>query len=65
MYILDIDHLSLIQRNGLEGKRILTRLAAVEKAEVAQRPLQIGDTRRAGLAYQYKNRKIVQLTFYF
>jgi len=35
MYILDTDHLSLIQRNGLEGKRILTRLAAIEKAEVA------------------------------
>jgi tRNA(fMet)-specific endonuclease VapC len=35
MYILDTDHLSLIQRNGLEGKRILTRLAAVEKTEVA------------------------------
>jgi hypothetical protein len=30
MYILDTDHLSLIQRNGLEGKRILTRLAAIE-----------------------------------
>jgi tRNA(fMet)-specific endonuclease VapC len=35
MYILDTDHLSLIQRNGLEGKRILKRLAAIEKAEVA------------------------------
>ncbi len=35
MYILDTDHLSLIQRNGQAGKRILTRLAAVEKAEFA------------------------------
>jgi tRNA(fMet)-specific endonuclease VapC len=35
MYILDTDHLSLIQRNGLEGKRILTRLAAIEESEVA------------------------------
>jgi tRNA(fMet)-specific endonuclease VapC len=35
MYILDTDHLSLIQRNGEEGKRILTRLATVEKTEVA------------------------------
>ena len=35
MYILDTDHLSLIQRNGQEGKRILTRLAAVEDIEVA------------------------------
>ena len=30
MYILDTDHLSLIQRNGQEGKRILARLSAVE-----------------------------------
>ena len=35
MYILDTDHLSLIQRNGQEGKRILARLATVEEAEVA------------------------------
>ena len=35
MYILDTDHLSLIQRNRKEGKRILTRLAAVEGLEVA------------------------------
>jgi len=34
MYILDTDHLSLIQRNGQEGKRILTKLAAVEMLEV-------------------------------
>ncbi|MEH1866252.1 MAG: type II toxin-antitoxin system VapC family toxin [Nostoc sp.] len=35
MYILDTDHLSLIQRNGQEGKRILTRLAAIEEVELA------------------------------
>lgn len=35
MYILDTDHLSLIQRNGQDGKRILTKLAAIEEAEVA------------------------------
>jgi len=35
MYILDTDHLSLIQRNGQEGKRILTKLAAVETLEVS------------------------------
>lgn len=35
MYILDTEHLSLIQRNGQEGKRILTRLAAVKELEVA------------------------------
>jgi tRNA(fMet)-specific endonuclease VapC len=35
MYILDTDHLSLIQRNGQEGKRILKRLATVENVGVA------------------------------
>ncbi|WP_446375039.1 type II toxin-antitoxin system VapC family toxin [Coleofasciculus sp. E2-BRE-01] len=35
MYILDTDHLSLIQRNGQEGRRILARLATVEEAEIA------------------------------
>ncbi|MBE9077814.1 type II toxin-antitoxin system VapC family toxin [Romeria aff. gracilis LEGE 07310] len=35
MYVLDTDHLSLIQRNGREGKRILARLAIVAAVEVA------------------------------
>ncbi len=35
MYIFDTDHLSLIQRNGRDGKRILARLAVTEEAEVA------------------------------
>ena len=34
MYILDTDHLSLIQRNGQEGKQILSRLGTVEELEV-------------------------------
>ena len=35
MCILDTDHLSLIQRNGQEGKRILLKLSAIEAIEVA------------------------------
>ncbi len=35
MYIFDTDHLSLIQRNGEDGKRILARLATVNDPEVA------------------------------
>lgn len=34
MYILDTDHLSLIQRNGQEGKQILAKLAAIAESEV-------------------------------
>jgi tRNA(fMet)-specific endonuclease VapC len=35
MYILDTDHLSLIQRNGQEGKRILARLSAIKDNNIA------------------------------
>ena len=35
MYIFDTDHLSLIQRNGEEGKRILAKLAAIKDVEIA------------------------------
>ncbi len=35
MYIFDTDHLSLLQRNGQEGKRILFKLSAIEATEVA------------------------------
>ncbi|MBD2500386.1 type II toxin-antitoxin system VapC family toxin [Anabaena azotica] len=34
MYILDTDHLSLIQRNNQEGKRILARLTAIKDVDV-------------------------------
>lgn len=35
MYILDTDHLSLIQRNGEAGKQILAKLALLKEPEVA------------------------------
>jgi tRNA(fMet)-specific endonuclease VapC len=35
MYVLDTDHLSLMQRNGLAGRRILARLAGLSVAQVA------------------------------
>ncbi len=35
MYLFDTDHLSLIQRNGADGKRILARLATNPEAEIA------------------------------
>ena len=34
-YILDTDHLSLIQRNNQEGRQILARLATIESVSVA------------------------------
>ena len=35
MYILDTDHLSLIQRNNQEGRQILARLATIRDVSVA------------------------------
>ena len=35
MYLLDTDHLSLIQRNNQEGKQVLARLATIKDASVA------------------------------
>jgi tRNA(fMet)-specific endonuclease VapC len=35
MYILDTDHLSLIQRNNQEGRQVLARLATLEGISVA------------------------------
>ncbi len=35
MYILDTDHLSLIQRNGEPGKRILAKIATVDRIKLA------------------------------
>jgi len=35
LYLLDTDHLSFIQRNGQEGKRILAKLEAVQVSDVA------------------------------
>ena len=34
MYILDTDHISLIQRGGAEGQRILTKLAHFREDEI-------------------------------
>ncbi|WP_017305171.1 type II toxin-antitoxin system VapC family toxin [Spirulina subsalsa] len=35
MYILDTDHLSLIQRNGEPGQRILAKIATIETIQMA------------------------------
>jgi len=35
MYVLDTDHLSLIQRNGDQGRRIRVKLSLLEESEVA------------------------------
>ena len=54
MYIFDTDHLSLIQRNGQEGKRILAKLAEIEDPEVAVTVITYEEQIRGRLAFLAK-----------
>ena len=50
MHILDTDHLSLIQRNGPDGQRILANLDAHEDIEVATAVITFEEQTRGRLA---------------
>ena len=50
MHILDTDHLSLIQRNGPDGQRILANLDAHEDIEVATTVITFEEQTRGRLA---------------
>jgi hypothetical protein len=54
MYIFDTDHLSLIQRNRQEGKRILAKLAEIEDPEVAVTIITYEEQIRGKLAFLAK-----------
>ncbi|MEG3847394.1 type II toxin-antitoxin system VapC family toxin [Microcoleus sp. herbarium19] len=58
MYILDTDHLSFIQRNGQEGKKILARLAAIEELEVAVTVITYEEQVRGRLSFLSKARTL-------
>lgn len=60
MYILDTDHLSLIQRNGQEGKQILARLAILNNPEVAVTIITYEEQVRGRLSFLSKARNIDQ-----
>ena len=59
MYIiLDTNHLSLIQRNGQEGKRILAKLATIEELEVAVTVITYEEQVRGRLAVLSKTKNL-------
>jgi tRNA(fMet)-specific endonuclease VapC len=58
MYILDTDHLSLIQRNGKEGKKILARLAILDNPEVAVTVITYEEQVRGRLSFLSKAKTI-------
>ncbi len=60
MYIFDTDHLSLIQRNGQEGKRILARLAAIDGSTVAVTVITYEEQIRGRLNFLAKARTLEQ-----
>jgi tRNA(fMet)-specific endonuclease VapC len=58
MYILDTDHLSFIQRNGKEGKKILARLAILDNPEVAVTVITYEEQVRGRLSFLSKVKTI-------
>jgi tRNA(fMet)-specific endonuclease VapC len=58
MYILDTDHLSFIQRNGKEGKKILSRLAILDNPEVAVTVITYEEQVRGRLSFLSKAKTI-------
>jgi tRNA(fMet)-specific endonuclease VapC len=58
MYILDTDHISLIQRNGQAGKRILARLEAVAESEVSVTVITYEEQVKGRLGYLAKSKTL-------
>ena len=63
MYIFDTDHLSLIQRNGQEGKRILAKLAEIEDPEVAVTVITYEEQIRGRLVFLAKAKTLDEQIF--
>jgi tRNA(fMet)-specific endonuclease VapC len=63
MYIFDTDHLSLIQRNRQEGKRILAKLAEIEDPEVAVTVITYEEQIRGRLAFLAKAKTLDEQIF--
>jgi tRNA(fMet)-specific endonuclease VapC len=60
MYILDTDHLSLIQHNGREGKQILARLRSITPVDLATTVITYEEQVRGRLNYLSKAKTIDQ-----
>lgn len=60
MYLLDTDHLSLIQRNGEPGKRILAKIATVETIKIAVTIITYEEQIRGRLSFLSQAKKVEQ-----
>ena len=58
MYIFDTDHLSFIQRNGQEGKKILAKLATLQDPEVAVTVITYEEQIRGRLSFLSKAKTV-------
>ena len=54
MYILDTDHLSVLDRGGVKAKRLLQRLASVDPIQVAVSIISYEEQMRGWLSYAAK-----------
>lgn len=59
-YILDTDHLSFIQRNGKEGKRILAKIATLDNPDITVTVITYEEQVRGRLLYLAKAKTIEQ-----
>ena len=59
-YILDTDHLSLIQRKGIEGQLILAKISTLDNPEIAVTVITYEEQIRGRLLYLAKAKSIEQ-----
>lgn len=65
MYLLDTDHLSVLERGGMEAERLHRRLQGVPPAEVAATVVSCEEQTRGCLSYLAKARSVAdQVTAY-
>ncbi len=65
MYLLDTDHLSVLERGGADAERLRQRLQAVPPAEVAATVVSYEEQTRGWLSYLAKARSLTdQVTAY-
>lgn len=60
MYILDTDHLSVLDRGGVNAQRLLQRLASVSSRQVAASIISYEEQMRGWLSYIAKAQTIEQ-----
>lgn len=63
MYILDTDHLSVLDRGGMGAQRLIAKLATIDPAQVAVSIISYEEQMRGWLSYIAKTQPIEQQVF--